>query len=479
MKELNDTVEGAYGFGAVVVGLGLTALVAWTVWWVVRYLRADAMTRQSIWQAARIRRGWKRLAPMLKLSATDKTPTPMASLSNTEGKPVKPRVLVPALKVTHDAYGVIARATCLPGVGLEQFQKAAPHLADAWRCTRVAVTQDEPGSVVIRGVRLDPLKFPTEHRPTGDVPEETARWDLGLDEYAQPVSVNLTQVPGVTVAGLPGFGKTSLINRLLSDWAPSPAVQFACADGKVSAAHEGDYADWVQRMFAFVGDDLEEANMLFRDLVELRRLRSAWLRKIFGVKSIWDVGPSEDWPLVVLIIDEAHTYFRDHKGSDPKTKKLAALAAENARLVEDLVKKGRSVGMLVILATQKSTGDAIPTFIRDVCPVGLSFAQKTAEAAVAALGEEIREWPDANPINLQDPAYVGVASMNHQSQPGFIRIRTPYVPDAYAADVADSTAHLTADPYTLLEAFFGPRIWDKNVDLTKPDDLDEPDADAA
>ena len=90
------------------------------------------------------------------------------------------------------------------------------------------------------------------------------------------------------------------------------------------------------------------------------------------------------------------------------------------------MKKGRSVGMLVILTTQKSTGDAIPTFIRDVCPVGLSFAQKTVEAAVAALGDEIRDWPDANPINLQDPAYVGVASMKHTSRsPASLRIRTP------------------------------------------------------
>ncbi|MFJ8717015.1 cell division protein FtsK [Streptomyces violaceus] len=468
MNGPNDPVEGAFHYGSLVVHLALVVLVGWAVWWVVRYLRADAMTRESIRQAVRVRWGWKRLAPMLKLAATDKTPTPLASLANTDGKPIKPRILIPALKITHDAYGVIARASCLPGVGLEQFQKAAPHLADAWKCTRVAITQDKPGQVVIRGVRLDPLKLPTEHRPTGDVPDETTRWDLGLDEYAQPISVDLTQVPGVTVAGLPGFGKTSLINRLLSDWAPSPCVQFACADGKVSAAHEGDYADWVQRMFAFVGDDLEEANKLFRDLVELRRRRSAWVRKALGMKSMWDVGPSENWPLVVLVIDEAHTYFRDHKGSDPKTKKLAALAAENARLVEDLVKKGRSVGMLVILATQKSTGDAIPTFIRDVCPVGLSFAQKTAEAAVAALGEEIREWPDANPINLQDPTYVGVAAMNHQSRPGFTRIRTPYVSDADAARIADSTAHLTADPSALLEAFLGPRMWDKDVDLEKP-----------
>ncbi|MFF2651646.1 cell division protein FtsK [Streptomyces sp. NPDC058045] len=452
------SVQEVSGLVPVVALIGVVVFAVWGVLWVVRYLRADAMTRQSIRQAVRVRRTWKRLAQMLKLCATDRMPTTLASLANTDGKPVKPRVLVPALKVTHDAYGVIARAACLPGVGLEQYQKAAPHLADAWRCTRVAVTQDEPGSVVIRGVRLDPLKFPTEHRPTGKAPKQVAQLDLGVDEYAQPVSLDLRHVPGMTVGGLPGKGKTSLLNRLLSDWAPASWVQFACADGKVSAAYEGDYAAWVQRMFAFVGDDLEEANKLFKRLVDLRRVRSARVGDVLGVKSVWDVGPSERWPLVVLIIDEAHTYFRDHKGSDARTKKLAALAAENARLVEDLVKKGRSVGILVILATQKTTGDAIPTFIRDVCPVGLSFAQKTAEAAVAALGEDVREWPDANPINLQDPAYVGVASMNHQSQPGFTRIRTPYVPDEWASGIAHATNHLTADPADLLPA----------VDLTKP-----------
>jgi S-DNA-T family DNA segregation ATPase FtsK/SpoIIIE len=455
------SVQEVYGLAPLVAVAVVAVFAGWAVWWSVRYLLADPMSRLSIRQAVRVRRGWKRLAPMLKLAATDKTPTALATLSNTDGKPIKPRVLVPALKVKHDAYGVIARATCLPGVGLEEFQKAAPHLANAWRCTRVAVTQDKPGQVVIRGVRLDPLKFKTEHHPTGEIPQEAARWDIGLDEYAQPVSVDLAQVPGVTVAGLPGFGKTSLINRLISDWAPSPAVQFACADGKVSTAREGDYAHLVQRMFAFVGDDLEEANALFKRLVELRRSRVAAAGPILGTQSMWDVGPSEAWPLVVLIIDEAHTYFRDHKGSDPKTKKLAALAAENARLVEDLVKKGRSMGILVILATQKSTGDAIPTFIRDVCPVGLSFAQKTAEAAVAALGEDIREWPDANPINLQDRAYVGVASMNHQSQPGFTRIRTPFVSGMDSATIARQTAHLTDDPADILAAQLGP------LDLTK------------
>ncbi|MFH8567579.1 FtsK/SpoIIIE domain-containing protein [Streptomyces sp. NPDC017993] len=432
--------------------LVLTVFTVIAAVWLGRYIAADSMMRASMRQAIRVRRSWKRFAQMAGLSVTDKMPTALAAFTADADKPPKPRVLTPALKVKPDRFGVVARANCLPKVSLEQFQKAAPFLADAWRCVRVSVLPDGPGQVVIRGVRVDPLTTPTEHVPTGEVPEELATWHLGVDEYAQPVTVALSNVPGVTVAGLPGYGKTSLINRFICDCAPAPQIQFAVADGKVSAAYEGDYADLMHRLFDFVGDDLEAANELFKRLVQLRRDRSASIKAVLGVKNMWQVGPSANWPLTVLIIDEAHTYFRDYKGGDAETKKLAGLAAENARLVEDLVKKGRSVGIVVILATQKSTGDAIPTFIRDVCPVGLSFAQKTAEASVAALGDDIRNWPDANPVNLQDPAYVGVASMALQGRPGFTRLRTPLVDDAHAASIATNTAHLTRNPADLLNA---------------------------
>ncbi|MEU9002431.1 cell division protein FtsK [Streptomyces sp. NPDC048551] len=476
MNELGELNEASRWLNVVVwLGLGLIAL--WAVVWVVRYLKASPMGRVSIRQAVRIRRGWKRLAQMCGLSVTDKMPTALASLANTDGKnPPKPRVLVPALKVTPDDFGVMAWANCLPKVGLAEFQKAAPYLADAWGMTRVSVLPgDKPGQVMLRGVRVDPLITATAHTPTGRPPQEHATWELGVDEFGMPICVPLKEVPGVAIGGLPGFGKTSCVNKLMCDWAPSPAIQFVFFDGKVSHAYEGDYADLVQRAFDFCGDDLEEANKKLKDLVQLRRARSASIRRVLGVKNMWHVGPSKDWPLVVVVIDEAHTYFRDHKGSDPATKKLAALAAENARLVEDLVKKGRSVGMLTLLTTQKTTGDAIPTFIRDVCPVGLSFAQKTADAAVAALGDDIREWPDASPVTLQDPAYVGVAVMSHHGRPGFIRIRTPYVADEHAASVAEATTHLVRHPARLLEDLTNRTV----VDLSKENDDPEPPAMAA
>ena len=66
MNGPNDPAEGAFHYGSLVVDLALVVLVGWAVWWVVRYLRADAMTRQSIRQAVRVRWGWKRLAPMTR-----------------------------------------------------------------------------------------------------------------------------------------------------------------------------------------------------------------------------------------------------------------------------------------------------------------------------------------------------------------------------------------------------------------------------
>jgi S-DNA-T family DNA segregation ATPase FtsK/SpoIIIE len=120
-------------------------------------------------------------------------------------------------------------------------------------------------------------------------------------------------------------------------------------------------------------------------------------------------------------------------------------------MVEELVRKGRNVGIQVILATQKATGDAIPTRIRDNCQAAVSFAQRTSEAAVAALGADIAEYPDAHPRRLQHPDYIGVASMVAEGRPGFTLVRTPRTEDQIAERIAADTAHLVADPLALIE----------------------------
>jgi DNA segregation ATPase FtsK/SpoIIIE, S-DNA-T family len=423
------------------------AVALWLGPKLVRFILADWQTRRSMWQAWRIRRGWVRLSRMQGLTVTDPTPTLMSRLRGRRGAEAS-RILVPRLRIRADSYGVVVHAKTLPRVGRDEWVRAAPHLANAWGCVRVAVAQDRPGRLRVRAVRRDPLTEPAQHFPTGLPPAELDRWVIGRDEYAEPVEVRLSNVPGVCVAGLPGYGKTSSINGLVVDFAPSPAVQFAVVDGKGGA----DYEDLAGRFFAFADDNLDLAHSVFERLYELRRRRSACIRVALGTKNLWHVGPSSSWPLVLLVIDEAHTFLSESKGDKDRDK----LVFEKRRLVEDLVKKGRSVGICVVLATQKSTGDAIPTAIRDVCPVALSFAQRTDEAAVAALGADIRQYPDANPVSLQDPAYVGVASMVVQGRPGFVRVRAPYVRDEDVHRICQSTSGLTRDPAALFGD--GPRL---------------------
>jgi DNA segregation ATPase FtsK/SpoIIIE, S-DNA-T family len=168
------------------------------------------------------------------------------------------------------------------------------------------------------------------------------------------------------------------------------------------------------------------------------------------VTDAWHVGPSSRWPLVVVVVDEAHTFFHERKGTSPEVKAHNALVAELSRLVEELIRKGRNVAIQVMLLTQRATGDAIPTRIRDNCQVAISFATRTLDGAVAALGEEIRQHPDTSPVLLNDPGYVGVAVTSLPGRPGFHRVRTPQVDQHQVAAIVRATAGLRADPAELL-----------------------------
>lgn len=276
-----------------------------------------------------------------------------------------------------------------------------------------------------------------------------APWAAGLCRYAlglQPVTIRSSGVSGVVVAGLAGFGKTSLLNARFCQLAASPAVQFVLIDGKGGP----DYDELFRRAWLSAKDDPEQVRDHLVRVHELMTGRQRCIRAVLGVKNVWHVGPSAAWPLVVVVIDEAHTFFNESKGTDVESKKRDALARQTARLVEELVRKGRNVGIQVILATQKATGDAIPTKIRDNCQVAVSFAQRTSEAATAVLGSDITGFPDEHPRRLQDPAYIGVASMVAEGRPGFTLVRTPYVSDEAADRIAADTAYLVRDPLRLL-----------------------------
>jgi DNA segregation ATPase FtsK/SpoIIIE, S-DNA-T family len=341
-----------------------------------------------------------------------------------------------------DDQGVTATVAAIAGAGLADYQQAAGYLADTWGCISVRAEQQGPGLIRLRGLHRDPLLTPALIDLPGLAPASLDSWWLGWAEDGTLVMVRLAEVSGSVVAGLAGFGKTMLVAHLLGQLAPSPAVQFVLIDGKGGP----DYDRLVPRAWLSAKDDLTAVRDVLRQVHRLMVDRQGAIASVLGVTDAWHLGPSPTWPLVLVVIDEAHSFFHERKGTSPEVKAHNALVAELSRLVEELIRKGRNVAIQVVLLTQRATGDAIPTRIRDNCQVAISFATRTVDGAVAALGEEIRQYPDASPVLLNDPAYVGVAVTSLPGRPGFHRVRTPQVNQHQVAAIIRATAGLQADP---------------------------------
>jgi DNA segregation ATPase FtsK/SpoIIIE, S-DNA-T family len=391
----------------------------------------QAAARQHARQARRLAAEWPLLAQTLSLGYRDQWTRQHAS---------------PRAQFVVDDQGVIATVAAIAGAGLADYQKAATYLADTWGCVSVRAEQPAPGLVRLRGLRHDPLLAPARVELPGTAPASLTAWWLGWAEDARAVQVRLAEVSGIVVAGLAGFGKTMLVAHVLGQLASSPAVQFVLVDGKGGP----DYDRLMPRAWLSAKDDLEQVRGLLRRVHRLMVDRQGSIAQVLGVTDAWHLGPSPSWPLVLVVVDEAHTFFHERKGTAPEVKAHNAVVAEPSRLVEELVRKGRNVAIQVMLLTQRATGDAIPTRIRDNCQVAISFATRTLDGAVAALGEEIRQHPDASPVLLNDPAYVGVAVTSLPGRPGFHRVRTPQVDHHQVAAIIRATAGLRADPAALL-----------------------------
>lgn len=170
------------------------------------------------------------------------------------------------------------------------------------------------------------------------------------------------------------------------------------------------------------------------------RERLRFARELYGDANLWSANPSRLHPVVLVVIDECQTYLdaRSLRNRDAKS-----VGAEIESITQDLVKRGRSAGIVVVLSTQRPTADSIPTGIRDNCPVRVCFSVRTREAARAVLGEFSTDSA-TSPIGA--PTGVGVSSLDGVE----LRFRSPLMPDTVLRSHIDATAHLAASPLDLL-----------------------------
>jgi S-DNA-T family DNA segregation ATPase FtsK/SpoIIIE len=450
--------------------LGVAYVVVWFVIELVRFLEASPAARRNYWLRFQVRRKWRKLMLNLDLAKVIKESTSISSrpsvmplprwLHTTVGTArTRRKIRYPKMKIKADDYGVVLKVRTIPKVGRGEFEKAATFLADAWRCARVQVYQQQSGRLIVRGIRNDPLAtgLPVASVPSGVYREPHAfRPYLGRDEWGIDRWLDLSGITGITIAGLPRYGKTKLIVSLLMQWAATRKVQLVILDGKGSGTEVGaDYEEWVDRAWMASGDDLNRADEILTTLTDHMMDRGRQIRSVLGVKNGWHVGPRDDWPVIVTVVDECHTFFNDRTAGGQRALREKYLRLQS--LGADLVKKSGSVMMVTIYLTQKQSGDAIPTAIRDNCTVGISFAVKNREVAVVGLGDGIRDHPSLCPSSLRErPTYIGVCvAALPDGREDFIRLRIPDVPDEMSISYAARTRHFRTEPDELLAVLAG------------------------
>ena len=146
------------------------------------------------------------------------------------------------------------------------------------------------------------------------------------------------------------------------------------------------------------------------------------------------VHQGDGWKLHVIVCDELAFYLNT-------TDRAANKEAGN--LMRDLVSRGRAAGVIFVAATQKPSGDTIPTYLRDLFAFRWAFRCTTPQVSDTILGAG---WSTAGYTAYSiDAAHRGVGSLWHEGgEP--VRMRSFYLTDDDLTQLARRAERLRKPP---------------------------------
>jgi len=185
-----------------------------------------------------------------------------------------------------------------------------------------------------------------------------------------PVTLDLAgKHRAILIGGTSGSGKTnamqSIILQLAAKHTPTE-VQFAIVDTK-----EVDFGPLFERLphlFAPIAHDLGEAAELI-ERVEGERLRR---QSVMAQAGVSDWRRADGLPLLLLTVDEAADFA--------KTPAMATLI--------DVARKGRAMGVSLVLATQSPSSKVIDPQVRANLPTAIAFQTRTDIESRVILGRK-------------------------------------------------------------------------------------------
>lgn len=183
---------------------------------------------------------------------------------------------------------------------------------------------------------------------------------------------SIKEISGVVLAARPGAGKTAfleLVSQALSSY----------ADVKIISG--------------------KSRNDLKRAELEITSAQEEMQDRFDAGLDFWK-NPAGRRPRI-LILDECAKIF----SPDSETKEAKTTAQKRTSQVKDLLQRGRSAGVITILATQRMSSDVIPTSIRDLATVRICGRVTTPKDAEMVLGR-LPEPGEPSPVTVKKRRFI-------------------------------------------------------------------------
>lgn len=236
--------------------------------------------------------------------------------------------------------------------------------------------------------------------PLDNVTGGTGAWDddkmrslLGIDSHGREVWINWANTSGMVVGGLAGSGKTASMLPAFRHFEGN--AELYVFDGKAQRdLHPLRHICRVYDNSGNIAAPLKTLEML----EQLRVLRGDALYSKLNAPNFWNLSAAQRHQIgmkpIFVILDECQVWLKLSKDKNKSTIQAKILEA-----VENLIRMGRSAGIVVIITTQRPSAESIPTDVRDNSQLRICF--KVADDTMAKMVLGISPQGTLDPAAIQ------------------------------------------------------------------------------
>lgn len=289
------------------------------------------------------------------------------------------------LKILNETnYGYYAHLYLVPGLSFNSLKDKRKIIEENLQCLWIMETKQFKDyatvQIVTKSIDLD-FEYTNPHiKP----------WEmyLGVSFSKKIIKVDCNKYCMFLFSGATGSGKTRFLYMVLLSWilgcSPNDVWLFISDIAKdeyvnfMDIKHVKCYASEVNELYIM----MQQINSEF----EKRKKTISKYRKMGKATNIAEynkLNKTNKMPYCYVLIDEFSSIIPNK--TDNKTEKSQKEYILD--VVKNLEKKGRSLGIFCIIATQKTTRDELPSIIKNMSAVRLSFRANDAISSEVIMGD--------------------------------------------------------------------------------------------